>query len=324
MTAVTSSVKDLSSNIRQKLVANVQNSSLRFGRAIKIDGAHLRMHGKHYFNFTFHFIKMNEKGPFSNVQFMLKNVALALVEGPDYPNVQSIKSCLNEALINKYSNRFDFFTRGFRIFADEAAVSANVAGTSVSREVHVPHETWISGMIHFLNTKTKNVITNHCHTEIFQVVLLDFRSMKEINEDAKRAGWNHLLPEKYWLLLESETRFRTHCQVAERFLKAAPEINSLLDSHLGASAGASYSGLKKIFNINGTITGYTAIEAVFDAFGIVVDYIEHFEVSQRPTIYISLPFIFQMMQKLEDVTNGIRVWREKDKRWHILQFFRGL
>ena len=110
------------------------------------------------------------------------------------------------------------------------------------------------------------------------------------------------------MLQESETRFGTHHQVAERFLKAAPEIYSLLDSHIGASARALYSVLKKNSNITETITGYPAIEAVFDAFGVVFDCIERFEVSQRPTIHISLPLIFQMMQNLDNITNGIQVW----------------
>ena len=56
------------------------------------------------------------------------------------------------------------------------------------------------------------------------------------------------------------------------------------------------------------ITGDPAIEAVFDAFG-VVDCIEWFEVSQRPTIHIALPHIFRMMYKLDNITNGLQVWR---------------
>ena len=111
------------------------------------------------------------------------------------------------------------------------------------------------------------------------------------------------------MLHESETRFVTHYQVAERFLKAAPEIYSLLDSHIGAKARALYSGLKKNSSINGTITGDPAIEAVFNAFGVVVDCIERFEVSQRPTIHIALPLIFRMMQKLDNITNGLQACR---------------
>ena len=134
------------------------------------------------------------------MQFTLKNVTLALVEGPDHPSTQNIESCLNEALVNKYSTTFDFFIRGFTIVTDWAAVMEKVAGASVSREIRVPDETWMSCIVHFLNNMMINVITNHCRTETLQVVLLDFRSMKKIIENANRAGWNHLLPKGYLLL----------------------------------------------------------------------------------------------------------------------------
>ena len=114
------------------------------------------------------------------MQFTLKNVTLVLVEGPDHPNAQNIKSCLNEALVNKYSTTFNFFTRGFTIVTDRAAVMTKVPGASVSREIHVPVETWMSCIAHFLNNMMKNVITNHCRTGILQVVLLDFHSIKKI------------------------------------------------------------------------------------------------------------------------------------------------
>ena len=91
-------------------------------------------------------------------------------------------------------------------------------------------------------------------------------------------------------------------------MKAAPDIYSLLDSHLGSSARTLYIGLKKTSNTNGTLTGYPAIEAVFDAFGGFLDCIEQFEVSQRPTIQIALPLIFQIMRKLQNITYGLQVW----------------
>ena len=56
---------------------------------------------------------------------------------------------------------------------------AKVAGASVSREIHVPDETWMSSIVHFLNNMMKKVITNYCRTEILQVVLLEFCSMKK-------------------------------------------------------------------------------------------------------------------------------------------------
>ena len=141
------------------------------------------------------------------------------------------------------------------------------------------------------------------------MVVRDLRSMKRIIEDANRVGWNYLLPNGCRLIQESETRFGTHYQVAERFLKAACHISELVETRLSGSARTAYSSLKKTSNIDGTITGYPGIEALFDGFGIVVDCIERFETSQRPTMHIALPSIYRMIQKLEDVSQGKQVWR---------------
>ena len=55
--------------------------------------------------------------------------------------------------------------------------------------------------------------------------------------------------------------------------------------------------------------GYPGIEAVFDAFGVVVDCIERFETLYRPTMHIAIPMIRRMLQKLHDMSNGKMVWR---------------
>ena len=59
------------------------------------------------------------------------------------------------------------------------------------------------------------------------------------------------------LIQESETRFGTYYQVAERFLKAAKFIGTIVEFHLSAKAQTAYTSRKKTYNIDGTITGYT-------------------------------------------------------------------
>ena len=67
--------------------------------------------------------------------------------------------------------------------------------------------------------------------------------------------------------------------------------------------------MKKTSNIDGTITGYPGIEAIFDGFVVVVDCTERFEVSNRPTIHIAVPMLNHLFQKLDEIGNGRRVWR---------------
>ncbi len=87
----------------------------------------------------------------------------------------------------------DYILRGFTMVTDEAAVMARIAYASVSREIHQPDETWMSGMTRALNNTMKTVLATQCETPTLQVVVNDFHSMKRIIEDANRAGWNHNL-----------------------------------------------------------------------------------------------------------------------------------
>ena len=141
----------------------------------------------------------------------------------------------------------------------------------------------MSCMAHCLNNAMKSVMSMYCEGTILQVVVQDFWSMKRIIEVANRSRWNHLRPDGYKLIQESETRFGTFYLLAERFLKSAHFVSNMSASHLGSSARFFYISLKKTSNIDGTITGYPGIEAVFDEFGVLVDYIERFESSKRPT-----------------------------------------
>ena len=70
---------------------------------------------------------------------------------------------------------------------------------------------------------------------------------------------------------------------------------------------------RKSSNINGTITGYLGIEAIFDAFGIVVDSIERFETALRFILHIALPTVYRMISKLDGVLKGNQVWRGEGK-----------
>ena len=55
-TAVTYAVRDISNNSRRKFVAEKKNGRLQFGGAVTVDGYHLKLQGKHYYDFTLHFL----------------------------------------------------------------------------------------------------------------------------------------------------------------------------------------------------------------------------------------------------------------------------
>ena len=222
---------------------------------------------------------------------------------------KNIRTTLNNALLEKYEYSLDVFMRGFTMVTDGAAVMARVANASVSRDIHTPDETWMRCLAHLLNNTMKTVLLSHCKCNTLQVVAQDFRGMKRIIEDANRSGWNPLLVNDFKLKQVYETRFGTYYQVSERFLKSSHHIGGILDRLGGHEVQTAYAGLNKASNIDGTVTGYPGIEAIFDEFGIVVDCIELFEASLKPTLHIALSTVHHMMKKLDDVAKGKKVWR---------------
>ena len=56
-TAVTIAVGDISKNLRIKFVTEKKYGLLQFGGAVTVDGVHLKLQGKHYYDFTLHLLK---------------------------------------------------------------------------------------------------------------------------------------------------------------------------------------------------------------------------------------------------------------------------
>ncbi len=84
-----------------------------------------------------------------------------------------------------------------------------VANASVSRYLYVPDETCMSCLAHQVNNSMKALNASYCQTDVLQVVVQDFRSMKPIIEYANRSGWKHSLSGGYKKKQESKTRFGT-------------------------------------------------------------------------------------------------------------------
>ncbi len=61
---------------------------------------------------------------------------------------------------------------------------------------------------------------------------------------------------------------------------------------------------------DGKIVGYPAIEAICDAFGIVMECLERFSASTKHTMHIILPMIYKAMRKLDLIAGGGDVWRD--------------
>ncbi len=117
--------------------------------------------------------------------------------------------------------------------------------------------------------------------------------MKKIVEDANRGGWNHLLRDAYTLIQEVETRFGTFYHVPEGFFKSASFVDGIFQSKNRLNLEAACEAMKKTTDKDGNITGLSGVEAIYDAFGIVMEYEFRFEVSLRQIIHIALPMIYK-------------------------------
>ena len=77
---------------------------------------------------------------------------------------------------------------------------------------------------------------------------------------------------------------------------------------------SSFQILRNTSNIDRIIIEYPALKEIYDAFGIIKDCMEQFEASQRPTLHLSLPILYQAMKKLKHTSNGGEVWRHNSKK----------
>ena len=90
-------------------MANYQNGLLQHGAVVTLGGVHLKVQEKHYYDFTVHYTKVSDVGPFQKVQSTVRTETLLIVEVASHPNAAQIKKCLNDALNLKYETSLVYF-----------------------------------------------------------------------------------------------------------------------------------------------------------------------------------------------------------------------
>ncbi len=148
--------------MRKRLLIDIEEGMLRYGGAVTVDSVHLKLQGKHFYDFTVHFMEIDGIGPFENVRSNIRTMTLFLVEGMNLPNAANIRGSINEALLDKYETTLHKFMRGFAMVTDGAAVMARVANASISRDIHAPDKTWMNFVEHLFNNLIRFVISSYC------------------------------------------------------------------------------------------------------------------------------------------------------------------
>jgi len=278
------------------------------GGAITIDGVHLKVQGKHYYDFTVHHIDIVRANPFlDKPEFNMKTTTVLFVEGPTVGNAVNIRGLLDTNLQREYGTSFDSIQKNFTIVTDGAAVMACVAGSSVSRNIAPLDQTWMRCFVHVLNNVMKDTMENCVTDEILVKISQDFKAMKRIVTHSKKNGWNSMMPAGHRLIQEIETRFGTYFLVADRFLKSASKVWNVIRAQNYAAAINSFESIKTTPE---NIVIYPTIEAIVDAFRPVYDATVDFQKSNEPMLHKILPAIQHITTELSKIEHGLSVRRD--------------
>ncbi len=263
----------------------MKNEVLAVVGAIKIDAVNTTVQNKHYYDVTSHYVK-NELsnvlcGP-SNVRIC--NQTIVLIEGPSVPSAANLRSAIDNALEENYGVSMRSLISLFNIVAHCAAVIAKMAGSSISRNRNILEHRWMLCLVHTLNNALKATF-QQCknHSELHRVCT-EFKNVKRIVEDAKRAEWNNYLPPGFKLVHDAETRFGSTFLVVERFLKLSFKARVVMMNQKRDGALNAYGSLERSSNDSESEICFPALQAILEVFEEVYPTTMRLEDSKYPSI----------------------------------------
>ncbi len=99
-------------------------------------------------------------------------------------------------------------------------------------------------------------------------------------------------------------------------------MQSVLTTRNRPQAYSAFQSMKKKTDSDCNIVVHRAIEAICDAFGFVMKWLDRFEASTKPTMQIALPIIQKAMRQL-DLVPAVEMFGETmECEWSNLQFTR--
>ncbi len=142
-TAVTTAVKEFPHSMQKQFLEEMIDGCIKHRGAVSADWVHLKANGKHYYDFTVHFMRIKCDNSHDEPAFQFDNNCLMLIEGPKLPTASHIRRNREAALLREYQIGLDHFLKNITMVTDSASVMARVANASVSAELHGPDETWM-------------------------------------------------------------------------------------------------------------------------------------------------------------------------------------
>jgi len=313
--AVTQSLHDQAQVLRTKLAEKMTSATRMLSGAASCDGVTVKLQRKHYYDFTLYYMDIKKpKTLTEEVSFCIKNVTMLLVEGPHSATAANIRDTLDVNLHKYYGFGIDTIQRNFTMVTDGAAVMASMAGSSVSRAIHPLDDKWMRCIAHAFNNVMKDAMKSCESIAHLKYLSDDFKAMKRLVQDSKQSHWNSWLPNGYHLIQEVETRFGTHLQVAERFLKSADKVYALLLSNNKTTSLQYFNKIRQVTILPGISRSYPTIEAIVDTFTILNDAIVRFESTKSPTIHKVLPNFLDIRHRFTHIINNGAIFRTNSEQ----------
>ena len=251
---------------------------------------------------TAHYFKTNEADPLratKDVTLMVRNVFLIQHEGPE--SASYLRKAFDNVLKDQYEISLDQLTENFTFVTDCAATMPKIVGASSSSSRIPFSEKCLGCVSHMLNTAMKHAINEEKSDSI---VYRDLNTVKTIVRIFKQGNWNDALPHGCKLVQEVETRFGTHFQVVERFLKSVEHVGRIIGEKESQSATESFQKFECVtVDLGNTI--YPALEAIATCFAPICHVQKQLEASDTCTINLVLPLLEQLDAQLTQISNSM-------------------
>jgi len=210
-TAVRNALGRITTQMKNSFALKFESTLKSLGGAVTIDGLHLKLQGRHYYDLTIHHMNIHKKAVVTEgTEFTIKTTTILFLEGPEKPTASNIIQLLDTNLQQQYKITYGDIAKDFTFVTDGAAVMANVGGSSVSLRLARRDQRWMRCFAHVLSKVMEKAMLNCKNDPVLIKIHTDFKMMKRVVENSKRVPWNHMLPNGYRLIQEVDTRFGTH------------------------------------------------------------------------------------------------------------------
>jgi len=309
--AVRSAVTEIAKLMREEFKTSVlEGDALMAGGSMTSDGVTLQLKDKHFHDLTIIFFEFETSGKLLNpVSVRMVYRTLTLVEPLNGETAANLRLLLSTNSQQRYETLFTEMAERFTFVTDCAAVMPNVVGASVSQRMAPLREKWMDCFAHQTNTAMKLCLEECENDSLLQDVFNDLKSAKTLVRIFKKAGLNQRLGDEYNLIQEVETRFSSTYQVAKRFIKSGQKALELGLAHDSTANHDAMHSLKVTRDARHNVVGFPALEAILDAFEVIVEAQKVPEASETPKIHLTFPRLHMCLEELSRTINGSMVYR---------------